>query len=270
MIKSIGLIVKEKSEPMELAGKIIEFLKDRGVQIQFGPFIAGALNKEMKEVHELDPEILIVMGGDGMILYTASHADPEIPILGINFGTMGFLTETDPGNWKQDLEKLLDGDYFIESRDKLAVLKDGVPIGEAVNEAVVVTSSPVKMVELELFLDDVYMDSVRCDGIIVATPTGSTAYSMSSGGPIVDPRVKGFVVTPISPFKSKVKSYVIPQDSKLKIRLKKTKRDAYIVLDGHEPIGIKEEDEVIFRAGENKLKLVKFHKDFYNHIRELL
>ncbi len=269
-MKKAGLLVKKTPEALKTALEIKDFLETHGLEVIFDHESSPEFGFRGKKIEEFDVDLLIVLGGDGMILKAASRVQKEIPLLGINFGTMGFLTEMKPDSWREALEKVLQGSYILEERSKIDVLVKGEKIGEALNEAVVITSSPVKMLQLEIFLNGIELDEVRADGIIVATPTGSTAYSMSAGGPIVDPRTRALVITPICPFQSSARSFVVPDNLEIKVKLIMSKKEAILVVDGQTVTEVSPEDEIVFKLSERKLTFIKLQEDFYTRIRERL
>ncbi|MEE8403284.1 MAG: NAD(+)/NADH kinase [Candidatus Hydrothermarchaeaceae archaeon] len=273
MIKKVGLVVKDLKESLEVARGIEKYLTSRGIETYFDDWNAKKVGfKDRKcKIEDFDTDLILTLGGDGAILKTVDLiASKKIPILGINFGKLGFLTEIRQNEWKKSLDRILDGNYTIEKRNKIEILIDGEKVGNALNEAVIMTSEPVKMLNLEVLVDGQTAELVRADGIIISTPTGSTAYSMSAGGPIVDPDVSAFVITSISPFKMGVRSFVVPQKSKIKVMAAEPKKGAILVIDGEHRRNLKPESEVLIRLSKEKAYFVKLDGDFYRRIRERL
>lgn len=254
-MKKIGLVVKDSREPLKLAEKIESYIASKNIKVCYNA--AG--------------DAVIAMGGDGTILRAVSLIrNKQIPILGINFGTAGFLTEVNPGKWKTAVDRLVSGNYAVEERIKLRVEINRKKIGDALNEAVVITSAPVKMLHLQVSVDRKSAGIIKADGLIVATPTGSTAYSFSCGGPVVDERVNCLIVTPICPFGRGAHSLIIPQDSNVEVKLVKPGKEAVVVIDGEHRKKLGYDDVVSFAASKNKAYFVKLRKDFYRSVRERL
>lgn len=269
-MKKIGLVVKDQADSLSLAKKIIAYLHGKGIEV--------SVDQESSEkaglsegciIDRMDVDLFVVLGGDGTILKTVSMAkDKETPILGINFGTTGFLTQVSPGEWKKALNKVISGKYAVEGRAKLEV-RLGNRRGSALNEGVIVTAVPVEVLVMELYVDGSLARKIKADGVIISTPTGSTAYSKSCGGPIVDPRVKGFIVTPICPFEGGSRSLVVPQSSKIEVRLL-GKTSALVVIDGEQKIEFPPGARAEFRISGEEVRLIKLEEDYYSKIRDTL
>ncbi len=255
-MKKISLVVKDSKEPLKLAEKIEGYLTSRNVKVRYDDAAGDAV---------------IAMGGDGTILRAVSLVrNKQIPILGINFGTTGFLTEVNPEEWRAAVDRLLSGDYAVMERAKLRVEINRKKIGDALNEAVVITSAPVKMLHLQVSVNGKSAGIIKADGLIIATPTGSTAYSFSCGGPIVDERVNCLIITPICPVKRGAHSLIVPQDSEVEVKLMKPGREAVVVIDGERRKKLSYDDNVSFAISENKAYFIRLQKDFYRKVRERL
>ena len=273
MIKKVALVVKDLKESLKIARDIEKYLTSRGVETCFDDWNAKKVGFEDRAcaIQDFDTNLILTLGGDGAILKTVELvAGKKIPILGINFGKMGFLTEIRKNEWKEALDRILDGNYTVEKRNKIGVLVDGKKVGNALNEAVVMTSEPVKMLNLKVFVDGHTAELVRADGIIISTPTGSTAYSMSAGGPIMDPEVGAFIITSICPFKLGVRSFVVPQKSKIRVAAAKPKKESLLVIDGEQRETVGPASEVLVRQSKEKAYFIKLDGDFYKRIRERL
>jgi NAD+ kinase len=215
----------------------------------------------------MDVDLMITVGGDGTILRALQRTDAAIA--GINVGVVGFLTAIDTDNLEEMLERLKNGQYTIEEHIKLKLSLNDKRLLDCANEGVIHTSHVSKMRHFEILVDEDPAMCLRADGIIVATPTGSTCYSMSVGGPIIDPGVEAFVIAPIAPFKLFARPIVVPAKSKIEIKLIKD-RDCVLVLDGQEEIQVNPDDVVKFTISEKKSKFVKFGEVFYNRVWENL
>jgi NAD+ kinase len=270
----IGVVARvDVKEAVDLAGKIIKFLYNRGVETVLETPLALALNQEhglSSDLEDMEADIVIAVGGDGTLLRAQSYiSKKKIPVFGINMGTVGFLTEIDPENALNALDQVLEGKYFVEKRTQLRVWHNG-ELPSALNEVVLMTRKPAKMLHIQIEVDEEIVEELRADGLIISTPSGSTAYSMSAGGPIVDPRVGAFIVVPICPFKLGARPTVVPNDSEIKVKLLREGKKAIAVIDGQYEEEINYMDEVIFRKSEHCAYFVRFTKNFYRRVREKL
>jgi NAD+ kinase len=218
----------------------------------------------------MDVDMVVAVGGDGTVLRTQGIINPKkIPLFGINMGAVGFLTEIDPPETFTALEQVLAGKYFVDERTQLRVWHNK-ELHEALNEVVIMTQKPAKMLHIEISVDDEVVEELRADGLIIATPSGSTAYSMSAGGPIVDPRVGAFIIVPICPFKLGARPTVVPNDSVIKVKFLREGKKAVAVIDGQFEEEINYMDEFIFKKAENYAYFVRLSKNFYRRVREKL
>ncbi len=257
-------------EAYELADDIEDYLKSKGVETHLHS-VALERPSPKETFCDVDSDLVLVLAGDGTVLWAASRLPlRKTPILGINFGGTGFLTEIKPEDWKPALDRVLKGDYYVEERRRLDVTVNGKVIGSALNEAVIMTSVAVKMLPMEIRVDDELAESIRSDGVIISTPTGSTAYSMSAGGPIVSPGADVFIITSICPFKLGARSIVVPGSSTIKIKLTDPKKEATVVIDGEEITKLGQKDEIALKLSAHKGHFVKLEKDFYKRVRERL
>jgi NAD+ kinase len=270
----MGLVARSDVKgAVELALKIADFLTEKKVDILLDAPLAMELEKYQDrkcELEDMDVDMVIAIGGDGTILRTQSFiSQKKIPLIGINMGTVGFLTEIDPENAFTAIEEVLAGNYFVERRNQLLVWHDhDLPL--ALNEVVLMTRKPAKMLHIQISVDDEIMEELRADGLIIATPSGSTAYSMSAGGPIIDPKVKAFIIVPICPFKLGARPTVVSDESIIKVKLLREGKKAVAVIDGQFEEEINYMDEIIFRKSDNCAYFVRLTKDFYRKVREKL
>lgn len=270
----IGVVARlDMEESIQLAEKIVDFLLERNVETLLDSSIVKMLNKydELScPLDKMDVDIIITIGGDGTILRTQSFISPKkIPLFGINMGTVGFLTEIDPQDAFKAIIEVLAGNYFIERRTQLQIRHNN-KLHSALNEVVLMTLKPAKMLDMEISVDDEIVEELRADGLIIATPSGSTAYAMSGGGPIVDPRVEAFLIVPICPFKLGSRPTVVPDDSCIKVKLLKEGKKAIAVIDGQSDEEISYMDEIIFAKSDNYACFVRLTNDFYKKVREKL
>ena len=220
-------------------------------------------------------QVIISIGGDGTFLKASHFAiENDIPILGLNAGTLGFLTEAGFAESEQVFCKYLDGEYDIKPRVALECsVKNDDKIcfsNFALNEAVVYRSEFTRLLTLSFFINEDYGGTYRADGLIISTPSGSTAYSLSAGGPIVSPDVECMILTAISPHTLSARPLIISIDKVLRIYDKKDSDYMAISLDGHLTYKLSAGDEVFIKKMQKNLKTISFNKDFYATIREKL
>jgi NAD+ kinase len=210
--------------------ELAETLKGWGHQVCFDTNTARVLGCEGTEFQGSDAGIAVIVGGDGSILYAVQKMERQIPVVGINWGEVGFLADIEPSEAEKFL-MCLDEGFPVERRMRISLSKDGGFIGNALNEALIVTSRPAKMLRFEVIIDGVPAERFRADGLLISTPTGSTAYAMSAGGPIVDPRIEGVVLVPLAPYLMSSRPHVISTERTLEIRLESPK-PSKLVIDG--------------------------------------
>lgn len=217
-------------------------------------------------------DLVIVVGGDGNMLGAARVLSRyNIKVIGVNRGNLGFLTDLDPDNALQQLTNVLAGHYREEKRFLLEarVCAEGerTRIGTAINEVVLHPGKVAHMIEFEVYIDDRFAFSQRSDGLIIATPTGSTAYSLSAGGPILTPNLDAIALVPMFPHTLSARPLVISSDSQIRLKFSQTNIDYEVSCDSQLVLPIKEGDEVIIKRSRQKLNLV--HPTDYNYFNTL-
>ena len=250
----------------EIGKELLEALGE-DVDIFVEGALAEILGLDGTPLEQMDVDVLITIGGDGTILHALQRCDAVIA--GINAGRLGFLTEITKDKITEMVERIKTGNYAVEERIKLKVICDGERLQDCMNEMVLHTSHVSKMRHFELLVNSRPALDVRADGLIVSTPTGSTSYAMSVGGPIIDPRVDAFVVAPIAPFNLAVRPLVIPATARMEIRNVK-KRSCVLVLDGQKEFEVGPEDELRLSRSEKTGRFVRFEEDFYTRAWEKL
>ena len=216
-------------------------------------------------------DVLIVLGGDGTILTCAGNAARfGVPILGINLGTLGFLAEVEKSEAEKAISALLSGEYTVEERFMLeaTVLRDGEEVYHncALNDFVLSRSSFRRMISTNVYVENSHVASYDGDGLIVSTPTGSTGYNLSAGGPIVDASLFAAVITPICPHSNFSSSIVVPADKVVRVCVKDSfSKQSMLTTDGQHGFELECSDEVIIKASSSKAKLIKVHdRSFYD------
>ncbi len=270
----IGIVSRtDKEDALELDRNIIKYLIENKVEVEIATDVAENL-VEFEEfatpITKMNSDFVICVGGDGTVLKTQQILSPKkIPILSINMGTVGFLTEVEPDEIFECLDSLLSYDFFIEERLQLDVFCDDEWI-TVLNELVIMTSQPGKMLDLEISVDEEIVDNVRADGLIISTPSGSTAYAMSAGGPIVDPRVEAAVIIPICPFKLNTRPKIVPADSRISVKFLNKNKKGLAVLDGVNNKEYGHMEEIKLRKSDVVAYFVRFRKNFYESVNKKL
>ena len=244
-----------------------DFLKSKNIS---GDFIIGSSLDDINTA----PDILISIGGDGTILDTITAiGDSEIPIVGFNTGRLGFLANNAKEEAKQIVEMLLKSDYDLEQRSLLSLETDDKLFGKnnfALNELTVHKKDSASMMTIHTYINDEYLNSYWADGLIIATPTGSTAYSLSCGGPILIPQSKNFVINPIAPHNLSARPIIVPDDVEIKLRIEGREDEFLATLDSRSRT-ISNETELKIVKSKFGINLVKFEgQNFYNTIRNKL
>ena len=268
----IGFVSRHNAESVRL----VEMLADRfrsKADIFVEPEVAQQLGIKGTSVEEMERQrvdFIVSVGGDGTILRTIHRMNDPVPILGINMGTLGFLVDVEPKEAEKTLEKLIP-EFEVDLRSRLKVLLNGKSLPPAINEVALITASPAKMIEFEIIVDGSLMEDFRADGVIIATSTGSTAYAMSAGGPIVDPRVDAIVMVPMAPFKLSSRPWVIPGDSIIEVKLKLPLKEALVVIDGQSTTTISISDSLVISKADTPARFVKVGKDgFFEKVKSKL
>lgn len=268
----IGFVSRHNEESIRL----VEVLADRfrsKADIFVEPEVAqklGIMGTSVEEMERQRVDFIVSVGGDGTILRTIHRMNDPVPILGINMGTLGFLVDVEPKEAEKTLDQLI-LQFDVDLRSRLKVLLNGKSLPPATNEVALITASPAKMIEFEIIVDGSLMEDFRADGVIIATSTGSTAYAMSAGGPIVDPRVDAIVMVPMAPFKLSSRPWVIPGDSTIEVKLKLPMKDALVVIDGQSTTTISMSDSLVISKADTPARFVKVGKDgFFEKVKSKL
>ena len=253
--------------------KILEYLHSKGIEhlVETETALALNLSDYSTDLTDMDVDFLVSVGGDGTILRAAMGiTPPDTPLLGVNMGRRGFLCEVSPDESEYALSRALAGDYFIENCFKLSSrsrdLEENFP--DALNEVLVSSSLPSKMIIARISVDDEILTEIQADGILVSTPTGSTAYNISAGGSILSTGVEAIMLTAICPY-SYFRSIALPKSAKVSIQLLKPKSDALAIIDGKVYTALKPLTTVDVHLSQNKTRFIRF-KPFYSRLRSRL
>jgi NAD+ kinase len=252
-------------EGQRIAYELSAWLRARRVQVRLDARTAESLGQKDGVGPDTLPrgtDLVIVAGGDGTLLSVARVAGPlGIPILGVNFGGLGFMTELQPEELYAALERVLKGAYTIDERDALRLrLRRGRKILDAyamLNDAVVTKTALARMLVIEVRMDKELVATYTSDGLIVATPTGSTAYNLSAGGPLLDPRMSAFVIAPICPHAMSFRPVVVPGWVTLEVTLRSMTEEAYLTLDGQVGLPLRQLDTLVIDRHPRPVRLVR-------------
>jgi len=251
---------------------LYQWLLDRGHTVimdrETSAYFSASDVMERSELGSRSPAIALVLGGDGTLLSAArAVSGAGTLILGINLGTLGFLTELQFADLYPALETIEKGQYMVDSRAmlkcELARGGENVATFFALNDVVVSKSAISRLNHFELFVDMEFVSSYKADALIIATPTGSTAYSLGAGGPILKPDVDAFVITPVSPHGLTHRPVVVRDSVEIEIQVKTGAEEAYLSLDGQVGMPVRDGDTVRCAKAEHPAKLLRFHKTFF-------
>jgi len=282
-IKTVGLIGKYKDEKVdEHIERLSAYLLGRKLGVRIDEHTAARLSgatAPSRPIEQMGKEIdlAIVVGGDGTMLNVARVlADDGIPLIGVNQGRLGFLTDIATEGMTEALDRILDGDYQEEQRLLLTaeVMRRGkiVHAAKALNDVIVTKGEVARLIEFETYVDGEFVYSARADGVIVATPTGSTAYAMSAGGPILHPTLPAVVIAPICPHSLTTRPIVVSSDSVIQIvTTSLAGQRAHLTFDGQVHFSLEEMDEIFVRRAEQPVRLIHpAGRNHYDVMREKL
>lgn len=285
-IKRVGIVLKpHQPQALKTLCDLTLWLGQRGIELAGGPEIereriqheTGCTVKEV-ELERLAEtvDLVLVLGGDGTMIGTARLiGDEEVPVLGVNYGGLGYLTEFRIEELYDALEMILADNYRLDKRVMLAVelqSREGDVIRNRVlNDVVITKSALARIIEIEAYLNKQYVSSFRADGLIVSTPTGSTAYNLSAGGPIIFPSMNAVVITPICPFTLSNRPLVVPDDALIELLLKTEQEDVVLTLDGQVGHPLRVDDRVVIRKSRTTFNLIQpSNRNYFDVLRDKL
>ena len=278
--KKIGVFCKPKApSATDILGRLIPWLRKQNYHIFLDTGTAAIINEtssyEKREISQ-QADLLIVLGGDGTLLSVARAAHPHnIPILAVNLGSLGFLAEISIDELYPTLENILAGKFEIENRMLLnaCIWRNGEKVEDhnVLNDVVINKGAVARVISLQVLVNGQYMTSYRADGLIIATPTGSTAYSLSAGGPIIHPSMHTLVLSPICPFTLTNRSILIPDQSVIQVKLAAEYDDVRVTLDGQEGYDMRAGDILEIKKTKTPLQLIRGpNKNYYQILRDKL
>jgi len=279
-VNNIGVFCKQKVPVgRKVLTELTQWLNKKGRKVFMDKGTARIIDQESAFQRKDIParvDLIVVLGGDGTLLSVARIAHPfNVPILAVNLGSLGFLTEIVLSELYAILEKVLDGQFEYESRMLLnaCLWRDNEKAGDyhVLNDVVINKGVLARIVNLEVRVNNQYMTSYRADGLIIATPTGSTAYSLSAGGPIIHPSMNALVLSPICPFTLTNRSIVIPDQSLIQVELATENENVRVTLDGQEGCDMVQGDVLEVKKTQTTLKLIQAPgKNYYQILRKKL
>jgi NAD+ kinase len=269
-LRKIALFVKKDKKACQKADEFEAWLKKKGIAVirreSSPPGHLSAADSEISAPADLF--CLFVLGGDGTFLSAARWiGDLDIPLLGVKFGEIGFLAETASENLFAAAEKIISGDYTINRRMRLnvdVVRENKKIVSESVlNDIVINRGALARLADVETHINGHYLTTFRSDGLIVATPTGSTAYSLAAGGPVIHPDVPGIIITPICPFTLTNRPLIVPDSIQITLKLSHAASDVMLTFDGQQGLDISDRDTIIVRKGPHYLSMITLPGQHY-------
>ena len=246
---------------VSIANQVIEVLESLGINCMFpeSSAISGKIHNKIDKDRTIlnKSDLIIAIGGDGTLLSSSRNFGMHgIPILGINLGKLGFLTDIAPSNITSDLNKIINGEFLEDKRIFLeATIGRNNEKYKALNEIVLHSGSIAQLIEYDLFINEEFVYRQKADGLIVSTPTGSTAYSLSGNGPIVSPDVKAFTLLPMFPHSLNARTFIIDQDKEIRLSVQK-KSKAFLSMDSHLNLKVTSKEDVYIRKAQYELTLI--------------
>lgn len=278
---SVGLVVNyEKEKAQEIACRIVDWLSSKKIKV----YIEGNKRETIGRKDLSYPiqkflnkvELIISLGGDGTLLRAARlAASIDIPVFGVNLGGLGFLTQIGIDDLEKSLEKLYQEKYFLDERMMLDCLikrrEKEIKKLTALNDVVIGKGAFARIICLATYVNNDYVITYSADGLVVSTSTGSTAYSLSAGGPIVNPNINSIILTPICPHTLSARPLIIGENDQVRITLESSEEEVMLTIDGQEGFTLEPNDEVIIKKSDHKARLITFkEKSFYAILREKL
>jgi NAD+ kinase len=285
-IKRIGVVVKpHEPDALETLCRLTTWLNERGIMLFALPEIereriehqTGCAIEVVADVElAKHVDLMLVLGGDGTMIATGRMVgDTEVPVMGVNYGGLGYLAEFPIEELFPALEAILAGQYKVQQRLMLSVeLWRGeqlVTRNRVLNDVVVNKSALARIIEIEAYLNEQFVNLFRADGLIVATPTGSTAYNLSAGGPIIFPSMSAVVITPICPFTLSNRPIVVPDDSMIEVRVMTRNEEVALTLDGQVGFPLQAGDRAVIRKSKTSFNLVQPpNRNYFDVLRNKL
>jgi NAD+ kinase len=285
-VKRIGIVLKpHQPDALKTICELVEWLAARGITMVTPPEVEREqIERQTGCAIEVVPEeeigavvdLIMVLGGDGTMIATARMVgDSEVPVLGVNYGGLGYLAEFRIEELYSALESILADKYRLDKRVMLAVEllrgEEEITRNRVLNDVVINKSALARIIEIETYLNDQFVNSFRADGLIVSTPTGSTAYNLSAGGPVIYPSMNAIVITPICPFTLSNRPIVVPDDAVIELCLKTTNEDVALTLDGQVGFPLQFDDKIVIRKSRTTFNLIQpMNRNYFEVLRTKL
>ncbi len=284
--KRIGIVLKpHQPDALKTICELVKWLDERGIALVGGPEIEReriehqtgcAVSEVPREELAANVDLILVLGGDGTMIATARLlGDREVPVLGVNYGGLGYLAEFRIEELYLALESILSGNFRLDKRVMLDVelrRQDAVlTYNRVLNDVVINKSALARIIEIEAYLNQHFVNSFRADGLIISTPTGSTAYNLSAGGPVIFPSMNAVVITPICPFTLSNRPIVVPDDARIELLLKTDKEEVTLTLDGQVGFELNVDDRIVIRKSNVMFNLVQpSNRNYFDVLRDKL
>jgi len=284
--KRIGIVLKpHQPDALKTICELTTWLSQRGISIAGGPELEQEriehqtgckVNSIPADKLSANVDLILVLGGDGTMIATARlMGETEVPVLGVNYGGLGYLAEFRIEELYAALDSILAGNYRLDQRVMLDVDlvrgDESVSHHRVLNDVVINKSALARIIEIETHLNKQFVNSFRADGLIVSTPTGSTAYNLSAGGPVIFPSMNAVVITPICPFTLSNRPIVVPDDAAIELCLKTDNEDVALTLDGQVGFPLKVQDRVVIHKSKATFNLVQpANRNYFDVLRDKL
>lgn len=285
-IKRIGIVLKpHQPDALKTICQLVAWLAERDITLVGGPEIEReqiehqtgcAVPQVETDKLAAEVDLMLVLGGDGTMIATARMVgDYEVPVLGVNYGGLGYLAEFRIEELYSALESILSGNYRLDRRVMLAVElrrgDDPPKTSRVLNDVVINKSALARIIEIETYFDHYYVSSFRADGLIVSTPTGSTAYNLSAGGPVIFPSMNAVVITPICPFTLSNRPIVVPDNAEIELLLKTDNEEVALTLDGQVGFQMEVADRVVIRKSRTTFNIIQpSNRNYFDVLRDKL
>ena len=266
----IALVVKNDDEACKKAKELESWLIEKNIEVVRKQIIFPNHNGSGENKKSAPPNLFctFVLGGDGTFLSAVRWiGDRSVPIIGVKFGTVGFLAEITEDDLFPVAESILDNNFKTNPRMRLEVkvIRQGKEVAKEtiLNDVVINKGALARLAHINTYIDDQYLTTYSADGLIVSTPTGSTAYSLAAGGPVIHPDVPGIIMTPICPFTLTNRPLVVPESVRIKLKLEKKTSDIMLTFDGQEGLEIDHKDEIIIKKGHYPVEMISIPDQNY-------
>jgi len=267
VVDRIGLYVKKDDKALKKADEFERWLSAQGIDVIRKKTVAPEYRKNTQATPKngapSDMDCVFVLGGDGTFLSASRWVgDQAIPLIGVKFGEIGFLAETVEEELYPVTERILKNDFIIEQRCRLHVRvfrnKGEIASESVLNDIVINKGALARLANIETYINDHYLTTYKSDGLIIATPTGSTAYSLAAGGPVIHPAVQGTIITPICPFTLTNRCMIVPATDIIRLRLGEKASDIVVTFDGQVGLAIDDQDEIHIAKSPHPVNIISF------------